>query len=298
MTTDFQGLPTRTLQNQHLRLDYLAEAGPRIVRLFVAGSERNLLAEAPDAKRETPYGTFWFRGGHRLWHAPEAFPRTYIPDNEGLQVAETADGVTLTQPANPHTGIGKRIEMRLHADSPGVTLRHELWNDGLWPVTLAPWALTQLRLSGLAILPQFVGPADPDSLLPNRALVFWPYMSVRDDRLTLGDDFVLMRAEPRMPPCKVGYLNPHGWMAYLLDGIVFLKQFDAPMVGAAYPDLGCNVEVYCGAEFIELETLGFLQTLDPGQTLSHMESWTLHTGFEEVPQNLEGARQIAERLKL
>ena len=47
MTTDFHGLPTRSLENNHLRVDYLLEAGPRLVRLILAGSSANLLAEVP-----------------------------------------------------------------------------------------------------------------------------------------------------------------------------------------------------------------------------------------------------------
>ncbi len=54
MSNDFHGLPTRSLGNDHLTLDYLAEAGPRIVRLFLAGSQTNLLAEAPDLSWDTP----------------------------------------------------------------------------------------------------------------------------------------------------------------------------------------------------------------------------------------------------
>ena len=92
MSDDFHGFPTRSLQNDFLRIDYLAEAGPRLVRLFGAGSEANLLAEAPDLSWETPYGDYFIYGGHRLWHAPEAFPRTYLPDSEGLTVDEFEGG--------------------------------------------------------------------------------------------------------------------------------------------------------------------------------------------------------------
>ncbi|MER3405907.1 MAG: hypothetical protein C4289_12725, partial [Chloroflexota bacterium] len=60
---DFYGLPVQVLENQHLRLEFLAEAGPRIVRLFIAGSDDNLLAELPDLKVSTPFGDYYFRGG-------------------------------------------------------------------------------------------------------------------------------------------------------------------------------------------------------------------------------------------
>ena len=80
--SDFQGLPTRILGNGLISLEFLTGAGPRIVRFSAFGKE-NLFAGIPTSVG-TPYGEFFFRGGHRLWHAPEALPRTYIPDDDGL----------------------------------------------------------------------------------------------------------------------------------------------------------------------------------------------------------------------
>ena len=59
----------------------------------------------------TPYGDYYFRGGHRIWHAPEAMPRTYIPDGE-LQITELPDGVLLESPTEPGTGIRKQIKLQ------------------------------------------------------------------------------------------------------------------------------------------------------------------------------------------
>ena len=39
-------------------------------------SDENLLAETPDIFWPTPDGDYYLRGGHRLWHAPEAKPRS------------------------------------------------------------------------------------------------------------------------------------------------------------------------------------------------------------------------------
>ena len=90
MSQDFFGYPTRTLANEHIRLDYLTTAGPRIVRLSLAGSDDNLLAEVADIKIPTPYGDFNIFGGHRLWHSPEAFPRSYLPDNDAPEIDRSA----------------------------------------------------------------------------------------------------------------------------------------------------------------------------------------------------------------
>src|SRR6185436_7407546 len=95
---DYYGLPTHILCNQHLRLEFLAQAGPRIVRFSPADSKENLFAEVPDFKVDTPHGAYSFHGGHRLWHSPESLARTYIADDTGLQVEPLPDGVRLTQP--------------------------------------------------------------------------------------------------------------------------------------------------------------------------------------------------------
>ena len=87
---DFQGLHTRTLTDGLISLDILLTGGPRIVRFLAFGGE-NLLADIPTIVH-TEYGDFSYRGGHRLWHAPEAIPRTYIPDDHGVSIAELSDG--------------------------------------------------------------------------------------------------------------------------------------------------------------------------------------------------------------
>ncbi|HEX7393838.1 MAG TPA: hypothetical protein VF313_02835, partial [Anaerolineaceae bacterium] len=207
--SDFQGLPTRILNNGLLSLEVLAEAGPRIIRLSAFGKE-NLFADIP-TKVSTPYGDFFFRGGHRLWHAPETMPRTYIPDNEGLSIEELTDGVRLNGSTEKGTGITKAIEIHLSSDRAAVTLKHTLRNDNLWQVELAPWALTMFRLGGTVILPQPVGNSDRYGMRNNRILALWPYTHINDPRLVLRDEFILIHATPSPSPFKIGYYNPHGW---------------------------------------------------------------------------------------
>jgi hypothetical protein len=274
MTGNYYGLPTRIIGNQYLRLEFLAEAGPRIVRLMLAGSDENLLAETPDVQWPTPYGDFHLRGGHRLWHAPEAFPRTSYPDDAGLTVEEVEGGVRLSGPVEPHTGVRKSIEIHLCEDGAGATLVHVLSNAGAWPVELAPWAITQLPLGGVAVLPQRIALPDLAGLAPDRHLALWPYASWQDPRLRLYDDYVLVEGAPRMPPVKIGYLNERGWAAYARAGVLFVKRFE-PRPGSVYPDRGCNVEVYCSDRCLELETLAPLCTLEPGQTATHVETWRI-----------------------
>ena len=80
---DFFGYTTRILSSRFLELEILENAGPRIVRLSYKGS-LNLFAELPEISVPTPSGNFHYLGGHRLWHAPESMPKSYIPDDNTL----------------------------------------------------------------------------------------------------------------------------------------------------------------------------------------------------------------------
>jgi hypothetical protein len=296
MSADYYGLPTGRLENEHLKLEYLLNAGPRIVRLNRGNSTENLLAETPDVHWETPYGIYFMRGGHRLWHSPEAFPRTYVPDNEGLRVEEIPGGVRLTGPVEAPTGIRKSIEILLDADDASVALHHQLTNEGLWPVELSAWAITQLPLGGVAVLPQQVGALDFAGLLPNRQLVLWPYTRWNDPRLELHDDYLLVHGEAHIPPCKVGYSNRPGWLAYLRHSILFVKSFD-PLTHLPHPDQGCNVECYCNDRFMEIETVGPTSRLEPGQSVQHSETWQIYQ-LDEEPEDYEKIRAAVQSLKI
>lgn len=291
---DFHGLPTQIFSSKHLRLEVLAEAGPRIVRLFLGDSDENLFAEVPDIKAETPYGDYYFQGGHRLWHAPEVSPRTTIPDNEGVTIEQMGKVILLTQPAEIGTGIGKSIRIELHDDRPALTLVHTLRLDGLWPIELAPWALTQLKLGGVIILPQVT--AVPDSgLLPNRRMSLWPYTRWDEPRIQLHDDYFLLDARPDTP-CKIGYFNAIGWAGYAYKDVLLCKRF-AVDPEPAYPDFGCNVETYSCDRFVELETLGALTKLEPGQSVSLEETWDFYSGIGTM-RTIDEVRAMARKLKL
>ncbi len=294
--TDFYGLPTETIGNDHIRVEYLAAAGLRVVRLFVANSacSENFLAETPAVSWDTPYGPYFLRGGHRLWHAPEGVPRSSLPEPRDLDIEAFSDGVRLSQPAEPETGIHKELELRLDGDRPVLTVKHRLCNDGMWPVELAPWAISQLALGGVAILPQPTGPIDPHGLRPNRQMVLWPYTTLTDPRLELHDDYWLVHGRPQRPPCKIGYLNRHGWVAYLRNGLLLIKRF-RPDEDLPHPDSGCNVEIHCGDTCLEMETLAPLYNLAPGQSATHVEQWEFFSGVDS-PATHDGIRSVLSLL--
>lgn len=289
----FHGLPAGRIQSPFLTIDYLLGAGPRLVRLLAPGGDENLLAEMPGVGWGTPHGRYTIYGGHRLWVAPETPEITYLPDDHPPQIEAGEGWVTLTQPGEPPSGVRKSLSVKLAADRPHARLTHCLTNLGQSPIELAPWAITQLAPGGVALLPQPSGPADEAGVLPNRRLAFWPYTRLQDERLRLGDALLRVSA-PVQPhsPFKIGYFNPHGWLAYRRGGWLFVKR--APhQEGAPYPDYGCNAEVYTDGQVLELETLGPLLRIPPGETVTHEEEWWLLRGFETATDE-----EVAEAVRL
>jgi hypothetical protein len=130
------------------------------------------------------------------------------------------------------------------------------------------------------------GNTDTAGLLHNRQFSFWPYTRINDPRLKLDDRFVLFKAEALLPPFKLGYFNQHGWLAYWLDDILFRKTFDV-QASLHHPDNNCNVEMYCNDQFVELESLGPLTMLLPGDSVVHTESWEIATSVDTLPEEVQ-----------
>jgi hypothetical protein len=292
---DFYGEQTLLLEGEHLNVEVLAEAGPRIVRLMLSGSSENVLGEVADIGWDTPWGRFQPRGGHRLWYAPENPPLASAPDEGDLVVGEGAHGLRLER-VEPQSGLRKVMEVELAADRAAVTVRHCIRNEHDAAVELAPWAITILPPGGIALLPQQKGPIGENEYLPNRTLVLWPYSSVSDPRLELGDELVLVRANAAPSPFKIGHLNRAGWAAYLFGGVLFCKHFD-PRAECVHADLNSNVEVYCNDRLLELETLAPLSILEPDAEATLEERWELHQ-VGAVDSSVEGLSALLTKLGL
>ena len=277
-------LPFASIENKFLRLDYLTTTGPRIVGLYAHGVEGNLLAETPHAHWPTPHGEFYLRGGHRLWIAPENL--FYVCPEDDLNVIEEKDRVILRS-AIDASGLEK--ELSFHLNENCVHLIHRITWHGDKPIEFAPWAITQLRLNGMAILPLSAS----EGLTPNRNLVLWPYSQVNDERFELHDDMILLYGQGTTQAFKIGNLNKYGWIACMLGKALFVKRFSFSE-SQSYPDMGCNVEAYVKDDCLELETLGPLTKLNPNESVTHEETWEVITDIEYAT-TIESARAIRAR---
>jgi hypothetical protein len=289
---NFLGHECVSLENKTIQLLISRSMGPRILSLRFADGE-NVLAVLPDFVTDCPgSGTFHAYGGHRLWHSPEEPGRTYLPDDSPVEIVPVKNGYLVTQDVETKTSLQKSLEICLQGDTPRIVITHRLFNHGLWPVTCAPWAITQLKTGGVAILPQS---CEETGVLPNRSLALWPYTDPSDPNVKWGRSYILVHANMDAP-FKVGFPNPRGWLAYWLNGTLFVKRakYEAQ---SSYFDFGSSSECYCNDKFIELETLAPIGTINPGGFATHIETWELY-GKVDCPRDEKDAQSLVEKMRL
>ncbi|SRR5579883_1493009 len=268
-----------SISNGEVELVATTSVGPRILFYrFVHGE--NILGLWPSASQTNDLGTWKPYGGHRIWAAPEEQPRTYYPDNDPVTVKQLTDrAVQLTASVERVTNIQKELRITL-LEGASVALEHLITNCGDGPTELAPWSLTIMRPGGTTIIPQEPYRSHDDYLLPARPIVLWHFTDLTDKRFSIGERLIELRTDTNSnEPQKIGAMNKQGWAAYYWKDLLFVKEFDY-RAGQPYPDYGANCEAYTQGDFMELESLGPMEVLAPGEAAHHTERWHLFRGVE------------------
>jgi hypothetical protein len=266
------------LSNNQVKLVITLDIGPRVIFYgFVDG--QNLMKNFDEQIGQTGGDEWKSYGGHRLWHAPEVMPRTYFPDNETVSYECEGNKVILDCPPEPDNNLKKVIEIELDEKTSEVKLSHKIFNTGLWDMELSAWCLTVMAPEGRAIIPQepYVahGSEENESFEPARPLVLWQFTKMTDPRFIWGDKYIQFKEDSSIDSKqKIGILNKQAWMAYALNGDLFLKKHDYD-ADAEYPDYNCNAEFFTMPGFLEMETFSPLKRIAPGECVENCESWQL-----------------------
>jgi hypothetical protein len=262
------------LTNGRVELIATTDVGPRIIRFGFVGGQ-NLFKEYKEFAGLIGGEEWRLYGGHRLWHAPEAMPRTYTPDNSPVAFTFEGNTLKLSQIVEAGTGIEKQIEVTLDEKEDRVSLVHRLINRNMWGVELAPWCLSVMAQGGRAIIPQERFIPHTEELLPARPLVLWYYTNMADPRWKWSTKYIQLHQDSTNPkPQKIGLRNSLGWAAYQLGEDLFLKRFPFDDT-ANYLDFGSNNEIFTNDAMLEVESVGALTRLAPGAQVEQKEAWYL-----------------------
>ena len=104
---EYRGWPeTYRLANGQIEAAVVTAIGPRILELKAAGGPN--LFHIRDAEAGGRGESEWvFRGGWRLWIAPERRETTYVLDNAPCTAEVRGDALRVTGPPQPAAGIQK-----------------------------------------------------------------------------------------------------------------------------------------------------------------------------------------------
>ena len=270
---EFLGLDSVEIRVGRIDLIVSKSVGPRILSLSINGGN-NIFAELPNLFLEYPgEENFCFYGGHLLWCGPEDPFIPYKPDSQPIHIRKTNQSIELIQKIDPISGVQKTIKIRPTNYDTILTIDHYIQNvKGKHSFQCAPWAITQLKLGGEAIIPQQLHEVEPNSLLPDRSIILWPYSDINDSRINWNNQFINIHAQPIEKALKIGITNYQKWMAYFYDNLLFIKYANN-YASTQLIDFGATSQFYINSKFVELETLAPLADIKPGERIRHREVW-------------------------
>ncbi len=289
------------VSNGEIEFVITVETGPRIIRLAKVGGVNELFEDLKGEAfaEDESYTEFWGgkrwenMGGHRFWHSPEAMPRTYIPHDLPIDCHILEDGVSVSVDIDK---IGIRNVMTATMTAEGeITVKHTAVNIGQWSMKFAPWCISVFEHGGLEVIP--VSKKDT-KFLSNRTLMLWPYSDAKDSRFDMDNNYICMTTLPdgddKNPNAfKIGINCEDGFAMYFNHNNLFVKKFGY-VDGANYPDNGCNFESYTNFKIMEIESLGALCELEPGEQTEYTEVWNLFCNVEK-PNSIKEIDEMVQK---
>ena len=260
------------MDNGIVRLIVTTQVGPRILYLACDGCE-NMLHRIAEDEGKTCDQTWRLFGGHRLWAGPQVRFRPNEPEDQPVKYILHEDGVTLTNEIQKESRIQKEIRIRMSEGDSHIQITHRITSWSVWPVELTVWPVTVFPSDGVA----FWSNAAPDTFyLPNDVQVFWPWTQHDDPRFVRARKVSYLKADPANSDWfKIGMPNRSGFGVYCGKNQMFVKKYTYDK-NAKYSDFGATLEVFCNEEFVELESVSPLYTLESGQTAEHTEHWYVY----------------------
>jgi len=283
------------LSNDHAELIITLDVGPRVISYRTLDGV-NAFKTFDAQLGRTDEAEWMSRGGHRFWLAPEDAVLSYLPDNTAVEYRVRSDlEVEIGNAPTARLPLQKVLTVTLDAASSRVTARHCAENFGDKSLQVATWGLSVMALGGIEIIPLPPLGEHPRDLLPNRSMTLWAFTDMSDPRWRWGKRFITLR-QADAGATKLGLAHRESWIAYYREGSLFVKTIEF-CEGATYPDFGCNFETFTNEEMLEVEALGPLVELAPGEATEHTEQWQLFEGVSAPPDDDDALAEWAAPLQ-
>lgn len=282
----FAGLDAVELATPALRLVAVHGIGPRLAWFGRPDGDNLLLwddATPPRYVRTAPGKAWTLRGGHRVWTAngpADESEETYRPDDQPGSCTTRADGFTVSGAHDPEVRTRRSIAVTVLADD-RLQIDNILVNEGDMLYACGLWALTcsKPNPSTRYVIPLGDGTGwDTATITVFRCWAGHGTGSFREEQFELADDAYVLtprgRETKRMvrsPAGRIAMVDAERDCTFCIDG--------GYAADGSYPG-GANLAMYVGPGnfMVEMETMGPLAVLKPGQRIVHRQVWSLRRG--------------------
>jgi hypothetical protein len=297
------------LSNSVVKLIVVPQIGGRIMEYSI-GSENVLWQNKAELGivKSSDLGKKWHNyGGYKAWNAPQQ--RWRAPDYDNyydyapakVEMVRTGQGceereekmvgIRITTSPISHLGFRFERDIYLSERTSRVRIIERMRNISDSEIEWSIWDVTQVNAPCWIAFPLHITNDDPQGW---RRLLGPEYPDPHQVT-ALGNVGILKYAGAID---KIGSSSPEGWMVYIKDRVAYIKQWSVRTVDAVYPDGGCNLEIFTADKamggYVEMEVLGPIVKLKPGETAQLVEDWFLSrlNGSAAAPDD------VMERLKL
>jgi len=247
----------------------------------------SLRGKSPDPA-SSEWGNF---GGDKTWPSPQAdwekvtgrgWPPPVAFDSMPVETSVRRDALVLHSPVDPHFGIRTERVIRLLPDAAVLSIVTTYEKVSGKPITAGVWIITQLEepVTAFARLP--AASLFPDGYNRQSGDVLPANLKVEDRLLALTRD-----------PARSTKIGTDG-DALLWVGAQQMLLIESPRIpGATYPDQQSSAEIYTNPNpktYVELEMLGPVYTLSPGDRISQTNTYTLIARSQTDP--VSDARRV------
>ncbi len=203
--------------------------------------------------------------GSTFWTAPQSdwgWPPLAILDEKEYKVENLGDLLKMTSKPDPKSGFQIEKTWKLNANQ-SIQIEYLIRNISGSPKSVGPWEVTRVPCGGFAFYPSGGEGKVPES-------------SLKPDLQTEEINWVSIDKNPIHENLKLYSTAKEGWLAYVFNGFLFVKQFPDTKPENYSPHQG-EVEIYADKNkgYVELENQGAYQLLQPGESLLYAENWFL-----------------------
>jgi hypothetical protein len=241
-----------TLKNGDVTMTINASKGGKILSLKHGDKEVLSQSRWPES-----FGSTFWTSPQKEWNWPP------VPefDKQAYTIQQQAEGrLTISSPVSGRLGMSVGKDFSIDTADGAFVVAYSIKNEGSEPRRVAPWEISRVPNADGIIF--FETPVD--SIWPAGLMTF-----------ESAHGAAWYKTDEAQQNRKVN-ADGSGWLAYSSDGLLLVKKFQDLKPGEPAPD-EAEVQVYVnrGKSYIELESQGGYQLLQPGEKLSWTVRWYL-----------------------